>query len=151
MPQFISFSCHFSRNVIKCHHHQLLVSLLWFQFAFTSGSHCLQKKHIAFPYLLISLWISFDTNVFQTSLPTKKLNRISLMVSNFLLVSCHTEWQRLSFIDNLNFTLCVIPQGQAFISYLLSIASSVLSLLTSISLDSSNHAELRLWLTFLGQ
>ena len=43
----------------------------------------------------------------------------------------------------------IIPQGRAFISHLLTIASSVSALLSPVYLDSPSRAELRLWLHIL--
>lgn len=50
--------------------------------------------------------------------------------------------QLLYLLGALSFAFCILPQGQAFISHLLSVASSLLSLLTPISLDSSGYAKL---------
>ncbi|XP_049453891.1 uncharacterized protein LOC125901914 [Epinephelus fuscoguttatus] len=95
------------------------------------------------------LGITLDTNLFQASLPVEKLNRISLLISNFLLAPRCTKRQMLSLLGHLNYATRIIPQGRAFISHLLSIASSVPSLLAFISLDGSSRAELRLWLHLL--
>ncbi|XP_061574443.1 uncharacterized protein LOC133441046 [Cololabis saira] len=95
------------------------------------------------------LGITLDTDLFQASLPTEKLNRISLLISNFLLAPGCTKRQLLSLLGHLNFAMRIIPQGRAFISHLLSIASAVPSLLSPISLDNSSRAELRLWLNLL--
>ncbi|XP_029912530.1 uncharacterized protein LOC115362654 [Myripristis murdjan] len=95
------------------------------------------------------LGITLDTNLIQASLPVEKLNRISLLISNFLLAPHCTKRQLLSLLGHLNFAIRIIPQGKAFISHLLSIATSVPSLLDFISLDSSCRAELRLWLNLL--
>ena len=68
---------------------------------------------------------------------------------NLLLRPVVHQTSTLSLLGHLNFTLRIIPQGRAFISYLPSITSSVPSLLTSISLDSSSLAEIRPWLNLL--
>ncbi|XP_078017752.1 uncharacterized protein LOC144458670 [Epinephelus lanceolatus] len=95
------------------------------------------------------LGITFNTNLFQASLPAEKLNRICLIISNFLQAPSCTKRQLLSLLGHLNFALRIIPQGRAFISHLLSIAYSVPSLLSTISLNHSCRAELRLWLHLL--
>ncbi|XP_053170466.1 uncharacterized protein LOC128354229 [Scomber japonicus] len=95
------------------------------------------------------LGITLDTNSFQASLPIEKLKRICLLISNFLMAPSCTKQQLLSLLGHLNFALRIIPQGRAFISHLLSIASSVPSLLSSVSLNPSCLAELRLWLHLL--
>ena len=95
------------------------------------------------------LEITLDTNQFQASLPIEKLNRINLLISNFLLAPCCTKHQLLSLLGHLNFAMGIIPQGRAFISHLLTIASSVSSLLSPVYLDSPSRAELRLWLHIL--
>ncbi|XP_053178134.1 uncharacterized protein LOC128361632 [Scomber japonicus] len=95
------------------------------------------------------LGITLDTNSFQAPLPIEKLKRICLLISNFLMAPSCTKRQLLSLLGHLNFALRIIPQGRAFISHLLSIASSVPSLLSSVSLNPSCLAELRLWLHLL--
>ncbi len=95
------------------------------------------------------LGITLDSELFHALLPTDKINHICLLISNFLLAPTCSKRQLLSLLGHLNFALRIIPQGRAFISHLLSIASSVPSLLTSISLDTSSRAELRFWLYLL--
>ncbi len=95
------------------------------------------------------LGITLDTNLLQASLPAAKLNRICLIISNFLHAPSCTKQQLLSLLGHLNFAMRIIPQGRAFISHLLSITSSVPSLLSAISLSHSCLAELRLWLHLL--
>ncbi len=95
----------------------------------------------------LSVPLSEDKSLFQASLPTEKLNRISLLISNFLLAPSCTRRQLLSLLGHLNFALSIIPQ--AFISHLLTIASYIPSLLSSISLNTASRAELCLWLHLL--
>ncbi|XP_042342077.1 uncharacterized protein LOC121942854 [Plectropomus leopardus] len=96
------------------------------------------------------LGVNLNTELFQASLPTEKLSHISLLILNFLLASSCTKHQLLSLLGHLNFALCIIPQGWAFITHLLSITSSVTWLLTSNSLDTSSRAGLHFWLYLLG-
>lgn len=61
------------------------------------------------------LRINLDTNLFQTSLLTEKLDCICPLVSNsFLALSC-SKHKFLSLFGHLKFALCIISQGRAFI------------------------------------
>lgn len=61
----------------------------------------------------------------QASLPTEKILRISLLISNILLAHRCTKWQLLSLLGYLNYAIPIIPQGRSFLSHLLSIAASI--------------------------
>ncbi|XP_030253189.1 uncharacterized protein LOC115569298 [Sparus aurata] len=95
------------------------------------------------------LGITLNSVSLQASLPTEKIHRISLIISNFLLADKCTKRQLLSLLGHLNYAIRIIPQGRSFLSHLLSIASSVPSLHDNVTLDNSCKMELKLWHQFL--
>ena len=95
------------------------------------------------------LGITLDTVKFQASLPLEKLNRIALLLQNYLLAPHCTKQQLLALLGHLNFALRIIPQGRPFISHLLTTASSVPNLHDFVPVDHSCRTDLRLWLHLL--
>ncbi|XP_075935401.1 uncharacterized protein LOC142935139 [Anarhichas minor] len=93
--------------------------------------------------------ITLDSVSLQASLPTEKINRISLLISNFLLAPECTKHQLLSLLGHLNYAIRIIPQGRSFLSLLLSVASSVTKLHDHVTLDKACKTELKLWHQFL--
>ena len=91
------------------------------------------------------LGIDLDSITFQASLPKEKLDRISLLISNFLEIPSCSKQQLLQLLGHLNFATRIIPQGRSFISHLLHLAASVPSLHHQVSLDLECRIELRLW------
>ena len=91
------------------------------------------------------LGIKLDTITYQASLPQEKLNRITLIISNFSSTPSCTKQQLLQLLGHLNFATRIIPQGRSFISHLLSLASSVPSLHHEVHLPIECRMELRLW------
>ncbi|XP_072306544.1 uncharacterized protein [Eucyclogobius newberryi] len=109
------------------------------------GVPLLEEKTLGPSTSLEFLGITLDTVKYQASLPTEKLNRISLLLSNFLVAISCSKRQLLSLLGHLNFAMRIIPQGRAFISHLLTLASSVKSLHSVIILSKSVKSELRFW------
>ncbi|XP_054463932.1 uncharacterized protein LOC129098839 [Anoplopoma fimbria] len=95
------------------------------------------------------LGITLDSVSLQASLPTEKINRISLLISNYLLAPKCTKHQLLSLLGHLNYAIRIIPQGRSFLSHLLSVAASVPNLHGHASLDKACKTELKLWHQFL--
>ncbi|XP_075958907.1 uncharacterized protein LOC142960863 [Anarhichas minor] len=93
------------------------------------------------------LGIILDSVSLQASLPTK-INRISLLISNFLLAPKCTKHQLLSLLGHLNYAIRIIPQGRSFLSHLLSVASSVTKLHDHVTLDKACKTALKLWHQF---
>ena len=91
------------------------------------------------------LGITLDSVAFKASLPTDKLDRITLLLSNYLITPTCTKRQLLSLLGHLNYALRIIPQGRSFISHLLLLASSVQLLHHTITLKASCLMELELW------
>ncbi|KAG9278494.1 hypothetical protein AMEX_G6374 [Astyanax mexicanus] len=90
-----------------------------------------------------------DSSSFQASLPHEKQTRISQLLSEFLDQPRRTKQQLLSILGHLNFAMRIIPQGHAFISHLLHLASSVASNFQYVTLDEACLSELRFWLLLL--
>ena len=61
-------------------------------------------------------------------LPVEKLSRITAMIDAFLYRRKITKRELLSLLDHMNFASRVIRPGRSFVSYLLSLASSVTEL-----------------------
>ncbi len=95
------------------------------------------------------LGIILDSVSLQASLNTEKIHQISVLISNFRLAHRCTKRQLLLLLGHLIYAICIIPQGQPFLSHLLSIAVSVPSLYNHITLDKACKMELKLWHQFL--
>ncbi|XP_049331184.1 uncharacterized protein LOC125799168 [Astyanax mexicanus] len=95
------------------------------------------------------LGILLDSAKFQASLPRDKQTRISQVLSEFLQQPRCTKQQLLSLLGHLNFAMRIIPQGRAFISHLLLLASSATSYFQFVTLDEACLAEIRFWLLLL--
>ena len=91
------------------------------------------------------LGITLDTISFQASLPPDKLNRTTLLLSNYLDVPHCTKQQLLSLLGHLVYAMRIIPQGRSFISNLLQLSTSVGSLHHQVTFDPPCQTELRLW------
>lgn len=73
------------------------------------------------------------------------MNRIILLLSNYLFCPSCTKCQLLSLLGHLNYSLQIIPQGRSFLSHLLQLASSAHSPHQSITFNPSCTKELDLW------
>ncbi|XP_049902504.1 uncharacterized protein LOC126391655 [Epinephelus moara] len=65
------------------------------------------------------LGITLDSLSFQASLPLEKVQRISLLLSNYLLTDRCTKRQLLALLGHLNYAIRIIPQAKSFLSQLL--------------------------------
>ncbi|KAI2646043.1 enzymatic polyprotein [Labeo rohita] len=81
------------------------------------------------------LGITLDSISFQVSLPSEKVQRISLLLSNYLLVDRCTKQQLLALLGHLNYAIRIIPQGKSFLSHLLSKVTTIPSLHDKVTLD----------------
>lgn len=95
------------------------------------------------------LGITLDSISFQASLPVEKIQRITLLLSNFLLADRCTKRQLLSLLGHLNYAIRIIPQAKSFLSSLLTTAASVPSLHDRVVLDDSCKMEMGMWQHFL--
>lgn len=95
------------------------------------------------------LGINLDSVSFQASLPLEKVQRISLLLSNFILAEKCSKRQLLALLGHLNYAIRIIPQGKPFLSSLLATAAAARSLHDKVSLDATCRLEMRLWKQFL--
>ncbi|KAG1935442.1 hypothetical protein F2P79_019280 [Pimephales promelas] len=95
------------------------------------------------------LGITLDSISFQASLPPEKTQRISLLLSNYLLADRCTKQQLLALLGHLNYAIRIIPQGKSFLSHLLLKAATIPSLHDKVTLDEACKMEKRLWQQFL--
>ncbi|XP_026063506.1 uncharacterized protein LOC113046764 [Carassius auratus] len=95
------------------------------------------------------LGITLDSMSFQASLPPEKVQRISLLLSNYLLVDRCTKQQLLVLLGHLNYAIRIISQGKSFLSFLLSKTASIPSLHDKVNLDEGCKMEIHLWQKFL--
>ncbi|XP_055030533.2 uncharacterized protein [Misgurnus anguillicaudatus] len=95
------------------------------------------------------LGITLDSISFQASLPLEKIQRIALLLSNYILADRCTKQQLLALLGHLNYAIRIIPQGKSFISNLLAKAATIPSLHDKITLDEACKMEMRLWQQFL--
>ncbi len=95
------------------------------------------------------LGIYLDSISFQASLPPEKLQRISLLLSNYLLTDRCTKHQLLALLGHLNYAIRIIPQAKSFLSILLNKAAAVPSLHDRVILDDGCKMEMHMWLHFL--
>ncbi|KAF0023054.1 hypothetical protein F2P81_023684 [Scophthalmus maximus] len=107
------------------------------------------KKTVGPSTFLEFLGINLNSVSLLASLPPEKIHRLSLLISNFLLAPSCTKKQLFSMLGPISFAIRIIPQGQSFLSHLLSIAASVASLHDHVSLDGACKMELKLWHQFL--
>ncbi|XP_078142279.1 uncharacterized protein LOC144539879 [Centroberyx gerrardi] len=71
------------------------------------------------------LGITLDSISFQASLPSEKIQRITLLLSNYLLADRCTKRQLLALLGHLNYAIRIIPQAKSFLSNLLTKAVGV--------------------------
>ncbi|XP_033467933.2 uncharacterized protein LOC117247462 [Epinephelus lanceolatus] len=95
------------------------------------------------------LGITLDALSFQASLPLEKVQRISLLLSNYLLTDRCTKRQLLALLGHLNYAIRIIPQAKSFLSQLLTKAASIPSLHNRMVLDDTCKMEMRMWQQFL--
>nr|XP_033955088.1 uncharacterized protein LOC117458605 [Pseudochaenichthys georgianus] len=105
----------------------------------TSGS----KTSIEF------LGITLDSMSFQASLPSEKVQRITLLLSNYLQADRCTKRQLLALLGHLNYAIRIIPQAKPFLSNLLNRAASVPSIHDRLVLDDACKMDMHLWQDFL--
>ncbi|XP_065145726.1 uncharacterized protein [Paramisgurnus dabryanus] len=95
------------------------------------------------------LGITLDSISFQASLPLEKIQRIALLLSNYILADRCTKQQLLALLGHLNYAIRIIPQGKSFVSNLLAKAATIPSLHDKTTLDEACKMEMRLWQQFL--
>lgn len=95
------------------------------------------------------LGIELDTIEMQARLPSAKIIRIKEVISLCRNKSSITKRQLLSLLGHLNFAARVIPPGRAFVSFLISLSTTVDGLFKCVTLDKNTLMELAMWDLFL--
>ncbi len=95
------------------------------------------------------LGITLDTVKFEARLPQNKIERILGIIGEMKQLTRCTKRQILSLLGHLNFAARVIPPGRSFISYLISLSTTVTKLHEKVHLTPECKAELAMWEKFL--
>jgi hypothetical protein len=87
----------------------------------------------------------------EARLPQDKLQRICELILAFLDKKTCTKRQLLSLLGHLNFAMRVVHPGRSFISYLISLSTTVQDLNHFVTLNSDCRLDLHMWHKFLSQ
>ena len=90
-----------------------------------------------------------DSDKMQCRLPLDKIERIMCFIKELLSKRSCTERELLQLLGHMNFASRVILAGRAFVSYLLSLASSVTELYHCVHLNYECKQDLFMWIEFL--
>lgn len=97
------------------------------------------------------LGIILDSHQMQARLPMDKILRIWEMLESFSNKKSCTKRELLQLLGHLNFASRVIIPGRSFVSYLLSLASSVRELHHHVHLNAECREDILMWKLFLEQ
>lgn len=97
------------------------------------------------------LGIILDSELMQARLPAEKVVRITDLLGSFIARKTCTKRELLQLLGHLNFASRVIIPGRSFVSYLLSLASSVKEYHHHVHLSTSCREDMNMWLLFLQQ
>lgn len=95
------------------------------------------------------LGIILDTKQMQARLPAEKIDRIADIISSFMVRKSCTKRELLSLLGHLNFACRVVHPGRSFISYLLTLSTSVTALHHHVHFTAECRSDLSMWLKFL--
>lgn len=95
------------------------------------------------------LGIILDTVNMEARLPTDKVTRISDILSSFATRRSCTKRQLLSLLGHLNFACRVIQPGRSFVSYLISLSTTVKELHHHVSITAECRSDIAMWKSFL--
>ena len=95
------------------------------------------------------LGVILDSEKMLCLLPRDKVERIMIFIKELLSRRSCTKQQLLQLLGHMNFASRVILAGRAFVSYLLSLASSVSELHYYVHLSSECRQDLHMWMEFL--
>ncbi|CAG2252634.1 unnamed protein product [Mytilus edulis] len=110
----------------------------------------LAKHKVVGPCTVIEyLGIILDTEKMETRLPLDKTSRISEFIKKFLNRQSCTKRELLQLLGHLNFAMRVIIPGRSFVSYLISLSTTVKDLKDKIYLTDECRTDLRFWYSFL--
>ena len=95
------------------------------------------------------LGIILDSMNMEARLPLDKVQRILEFINTLLSKRCCTKREPLQLLGYFNFASRVILPGRSFVSFLLSIAYSVIDLNQTVKLDCQCYEDLYMWWKFL--
>lgn len=95
------------------------------------------------------LGITLDTVNMEARLPSEKIDRIVALLNEFKAKKSCTKRELLSLLGHLNFACRVIYPGRSFISYLISLSTTVSELHHHIQLSEECRLDLDMWHKFL--
>lgn len=95
------------------------------------------------------LGITLDSTSMEARLPDAKVERIGNVLRSFITRPSCTKRELLSLLGHLNFACRVIYPGRSFISYLISLSTTVKELHHHVKLTNECRLEMKLWDTFL--
>lgn len=85
----------------------------------------------------------------EARLPHDKLQRILETLSTFLDKNTCTKRQLLSLLGHLNFAWRVVRPGRSFVSYLISLSTTVSELHHHVTITAECRLDMRIWYQFL--
>ncbi len=95
------------------------------------------------------LGIILDSVKMEARLPLEKIQRISALLQAFSTKKSCTKRELLSLLGHLNFACRVIYPGRAFVSYMISLSSSVSKLHHYIKISAECRSDMNMWSKFL--
>ncbi|XP_061167511.1 uncharacterized protein LOC133176404 [Saccostrea echinata] len=98
---------------------------------------------------LTYLGVILDTEKMQAILPEEKVQRIANFIHDLLRKKSCTKLELLQLLGHFNFATRVILPGRAFVSYLISLSTTVKELHYYVHLNQECINDLKMWLTFL--
>ena len=97
------------------------------------------------------LGVILDTQRMEARLPMEKVNRIISILDSFMEREACTKQELLSLLGHLNFACRVIYPGRAFVSYLISLSTTVKMLHHHVKLNQECRLDIKMWSMFLRQ
>lgn len=97
------------------------------------------------------LGVLLDSVKMEARLPLDKVERIKNLLVSFMNRKSCTKRELLSLLGHLNFASRVIYPGRAFVSYLISLSTTVTSLHHHVKLTSECRLDIKMWALFLEQ
>jgi hypothetical protein len=98
---------------------------------------------------IVFLGIQLDSVQMQASLPKDKVTRIIELLTDSCTRKSITKRKLLSVLGHLNFASRVILPGRSFVSYLLSLSTSVKELHHHVKLSKDCLTDINMWIRFL--
>ena len=97
------------------------------------------------------LGVILDTQRMEARLPMEKVSRIISILDSFMEREACSKQELLSLLGHLNFACRVIYPGRAFVSYLISLSTTVKMLHHHVKLNQECRLDIKMWSMFLRQ